>query len=175
MLELGICSLEDGTILYPDPIYCPPRAAVVDGKCAVVSDLCNTWDPTTALCVTCYTGYTNTNGVCSVTPPNSPPICPPRTVKLNGQCKQVSDLCNTWDAVTGACVTCYGGYKISSGTCVVDNGWTAPPNTSCPFRYVYKNGNCQAVSDLCNTWDQVSALCLTCYGGYRLVDGKCIV
>ena len=28
----------------------------------------------------------------------------------SGLCKQVSDLCKTWDETTGDCLTCYLGY-----------------------------------------------------------------
>ncbi len=84
----------------------------------------------------------------------------------------MSDLCNTWDATTGDCLTCYGGYKISNGGCVIDNGGAGE---TCPYRSVKINGQCKAVSDLCSTWDETTADCTSCYGGYKLNNGYCIV
>jgi hypothetical protein len=45
--------------------------------------------------------------------------CYHRQVPKNGQCVNVSDTCQTWDNITGACTSCYGGYTIENGGCVV--------------------------------------------------------
>lgn len=46
-------------------------------------------------------------------------VCAFRTVKdYNGRCKKVSDQCREWDN-TGCCTSCYGGYKLSGGDCVI--------------------------------------------------------
>ena len=45
--------------------------------------------------------------------------CNQRAYFKNGVCVQVSDLCNSYDKVTGACTSCYKGYRLASdSTCV---------------------------------------------------------
>jgi hypothetical protein len=45
----------------------------------------------------------------------------------------------------------------------------------CSFRcYMGKNGRCQPVSDFCQTWDDCTGLCNSCYPGYPAsVNGIC--
>lgn len=94
---------------------CWDRYVLKEGQCVAVSDQCKTWDNVSGDCLTCYGGYKVENGACVVggeeTVINSGE-CPFRTVKIEGECKAVSDLCSTWDQATGKCVTCYGGYKL---------------------------------------------------------------
>lgn len=53
----------------------------------------------------------------------------------------------------------------SDGTCCLE----------CSFRcYMDKYGKCHPVSDFCNTWDNCTGKCLTCYDGYGdPVNGVC--
>jgi hypothetical protein len=32
-------------------------------------------------------------------------------------CTKVSDYCKTWDNTSGKCLSCYGGFSLSSGIC----------------------------------------------------------
>jgi len=46
-------------------ISCSFRSVLKDGTCIAVSSVCNTWDPVTAACTSCYGGWYLKNGVCS--------------------------------------------------------------------------------------------------------------
>lgn len=107
---------------------------------------------------------------------------------LNSQkvCVAVSDQCNTFDPSSGNCLTCYGGYILSNGSCVITTTPNTDPNcaqrdannvcTSCYYRYYLNEQNiCVAVSDQCNTFDSTSGKCLSCFGGYTLTKGSCVV
>lgn len=93
------------------------------------------------------------NGYCTV--------CKPRFYNQNGVCCEVSNQCNTYDSYTGACLSCYQGYILSGGSCVLggNNGGNngqlpvgcAQVNsygqcTVCSNRYYLSNGVCRAVS-----------------------------
>lgn len=45
--------------------------------------------------------------------------------------------------------------------------------TQCIFRTVNIRGKCKAVSDFCQTWDERTGLCTSCYQGYKNCDGVC--
>lgn len=38
-----------------------------------------------------------------------------------------------------------------------------------------QNGLCQQISPLCQTSNNNNGECLTCYGGYDLINGQCIL
>ena len=38
----------------------------------------------------------------------------------NKVCRQVNDLCRTWDEENGDCLSCYGGYVLDAGRCLID-------------------------------------------------------
>jgi hypothetical protein len=46
----------------------------------------------------------------------------------------------------------------------------------CSYRYYFgADGYCAEVNPQCQTWDSVSGLCTSCYGGYTLVGGNCVL
>lgn len=47
--------------------------------------------------------------------------------------------------------------------------------TKCATRWYLKDGVCTAVSDQCNTWNEVSGECTSCFEGWALNAGKCEV
>lgn len=52
----------------------------------------------------------------------------------------------------------------SQGTC-----------TGCSTRYYMDSTNiCQPVNTNCNTYDQISGDCLSCYPGWGLIEGTCL-
>lgn len=81
------------------------------------------------------------------------------------------------------CKTCDAGYSLDNdGTCVEGSDplcvTTAQDGTCavCSYRSVRGClGRCIAVDGQCNTWDNTTALCTSCYGGYKLVCGKCVI
>ena len=169
--------------------------------CTPVSDLCRTWT-STGNCETCYPGYVVAEGQCISDPnifrPAQDDLCATwkdRTCikcadrayfDANGVCRGVSTQCATWDLFDGLCLTCYHGYDLIKGQCVVspiaqptDLGckiwdWNKQVCLECSARWTFNSkGVCVPVSDNCNQWD-ASGACTACYKGYELVKGQCV-
>lgn len=109
--------------------------------------------------------------------------CSQRAIEVNGVCTEVNPLCNAFDA-QGNCVTCFSGYLVENGLCVL-----APlvvnahlPNlclrfennacTLCAKRAYLKDFACVEVNPLCHTFDN-EGRCESCYIGYILQNGQC--
>lgn len=137
------------------------------------------------------------NGLCAQ--------CAFRFFNANGYCQPVSNLCATWDSMSGACTSCIAGYTVAGSTCVQGgynpNPYPPPPDYTnqapippvsnsvsncaqtgptgaciqCSYRFYNSNGYCIAVSDQCNTWDLTTGACTSCYGGYSLTAGACVI
>lgn len=173
------------------------------GVCTEVNPLCKTYNQ--LACLSCYPGYTLSNGQCITqsTQPTDPgcarydwgsKVCLQCSYRFyfNSQniCTKISDLCNTFDSLTGACLSCYQGYALNGTICAVsqnnDNNQQQSPDLNCQsydaktktclacsYRFVLdKNGKCIKVNDQCQTWDN-SGLCTSCYQGYNLSSGVC--
>jgi hypothetical protein len=186
-------------------LTCAPRAYFNSfGICTAVSDQCQTWDPIDGSCLTCYGGYENKNGDCVKSAVQQPSDlgcslwntqsniclkCSERFFFDGKKCSPVSDQCRTWNAA-GACTGCYDGYDLLiNGVCQLSKSNDAAPSDlgcatwdwkkqqclKCSSNWVFNNlGVCVPVSDQCNTYD-LSGLCVSCYKGYNLVAGKCIL
>lgn len=174
------------------------------GVCIPVSGQCRTYDNATGNCLTCYRGYDLENGSCNFSPSNTAPVSDPGcslwngTVCLscsknwvfnsNGICVTVHDTCRTFDA-SGVCTGCYLGYSVVNGSCTVsviglvpDAGckiWDFTTNScnTCSAWFFYNTTSklCLPVSNLCHTFDPSNGWCLTCYNGYTLNSGVCII
>ena len=179
-------------------LQCSDNWVMSNGKCVPVSDKCKTFD-TNGHCVSCYAGYNNVNGRCELAPIEK--VTDEGCAKWNwnekvclqcsnnwvfnqqGKCVPVSDQCRTFDP-SGNCVTCYAGYNNVNGRCELapiekpsDLGcatwnWKDKICLQCSDNWVMSNGKCVPVSDKCKTFD-LSGHCVSCYKGYRLVNGKC--
>ena len=81
-------------------------------------------------------------------------------------------------------MTCYNGYAVELGKCVVDVNQFKPAVNSlcaqwkdrvclkCAERAYFNDRSvCKEVSNNCATWDMLDGKCLTCYFGYDIVDG----
>lgn len=70
-------------------------------------------------------------------------------------CDKVKDYkeanCNVYDHKTGICIKCSFRY------------WMRP------------NATCVKVSDQCKTWSETNGECLSCYGGYSVYKGDCVI
>jgi hypothetical protein len=170
-----------------------------NGLCVPVSDLCREHD-TAGLCTACFKGYEVKDGACvlSLSTPVSDVGCKIWDwdnnkclscstnwfVSANGQCATVSDLCKSFDASTGQCLSCYEGYDLESGACVFSPSNTASPAdagcktwakgvcTACSSNWAFNTNNvCTPVSDLCKTSEGLA--CTSCFNGYILEDGTC--
>ena len=174
-----------------------------NGQCSAVSDFCATWDKASGDCLSCYSGYDLSNGTCCVSLAHNDATDPGCAswdwnnnvclkcsnnwvFNANKVCIQVSSQCNTFDS-TGACVSCYVGYNLANGACVLapvqqvsDVGcaswnWNKQICLQCSNNWVFNaNKICVPVSDQCNTFDSTGA-CLSCYTGYSLSNGKCVL
>jgi hypothetical protein len=130
-----------------------------------VSDVgCATWNWNNQICQQCSSNWVFNN---------------------NGVCVPVSDQCNTYNKA-GACVTCYKGYNLNNGVCVLapvqqvtDVGcanwdWNNQVCLSCSARYIFNSNHiCIPVSDNCNSWGS-SGACTSCYSGFVLNGGVCL-
>ena len=185
-LKDGACVIEGGNGGEQPTGECNFREVLIDGNCVAVSDQCNTWSDTTAECTSCYPGWTLRDGACVIEGGNGgeQPTgeCGFRQVLVDGNCVDVSDQCNTWSDTTAECTSCYPGWTLRDGACVVEggNGGEEPTNGNgnngeCDFRQVLIDGECVTVSDQCNTWSDTTAECTSCYPGWTLRDGACVV
>lgn len=170
-----------------------------NGQCIVVDANCK--DAVGTVCNSCYNGYTLQNNTCvkSIDQPSANSLC----AKWNGSictqcstgtylnaagiCAVVNPLCNTFDLTSGNCLSCYQGYSLSSGTCVVSNA-TSPSDpfcqkfltpdvcSQCSDRYyIGAAGVCIEVNPYCHEYDQTTGDCLTCFPGFALNQGNCSV
>ena len=183
-------------------LSCSKNWVLISNKCIPVSDQCLTWDQNSGDCLTCYTGYNLSSGKCLIqdltliNPPDKG--CSDYSLKgqfclkcsirwyLNsdGVCTPVNDLCKTND-VNGRCLTCYDGYLLNDGTCVLSDvvkpsdlgcgkwDWNNQVCISCSNGFTFNaNKVCVPVSDQCKSYD-VNGSCTACFKGYDLANGVC--
>lgn len=84
---------------------------------------------------------------------------------------------------TGLCTSCYTGYSLIAGNCIVAAVVNIPycsnvvgnQCTSCINGFFVENGACSLVNILCGTYDANSGNCLSCIRGYVFQSGICIL
>lgn len=100
-----------------------------------------------------------------------------------GVCTLISVFCNQYNSVTGACLSCYSGFKISGSQCIQDNSttdqncasWNGSICLQCAFGSYFDSSHvCQIVDPLCATFNNTNGFCLSCYSSYVLGNGKCL-
>ena len=162
--------------------------------CTPVNPLCNAYNMSSGICITCVTGYVFLSDSClslASLNPNcltfSGLMCqkcsPGYYLGFFSACTQVSNTCATYYMSNGSCITCIAGYSISNGSCL---SWlTLNPecasfdkgiclNCSLGY-YLGTNSFCSAVSPFCNTtYDMATGNCLSCIYGYVLIQVSCI-
>ena len=105
-----------------------------NGVCCEVDRHCEIFNRDVGVCEQCYNGYhLDANGTCKAHAPTDPAragcaewvnnVCQACSAKhffdSNGICQAVSPQCREWNT-DGTCTSCYFGYKIDNGACVVD-------------------------------------------------------
>jgi hypothetical protein len=102
-----------------------------------------------------------------------------------GLCTLVNPNCYTYDNFTGSCTSCYSGYIVSNGDCILNaagdqNCQSFSPNQQCIqcFQGYYldsASGICSKMSPLCNQSNPITGTCLSCFSGYTLntITGNC--
>lgn len=167
------------------------------GICTQVNSNCRSND-NLGNCLSCYVGYTLANGNCTISEQWSDSHCArfennacvacANDSFLNAQtgyCQQISPLCRSSDRNTGACLSCYNGYDLSNGLCVLGRdtiytdslcrAWSNGQCRECSTRAYSINGVCTQVDPLCQTFNPTNGFCLSCFRGYNLVDNKCVL
>lgn len=124
-------------------ISCANRYYLTSSGCKMVDQYCQNWN-TNGLCTQCQNGYGVVNGACfpvvfsnpanfiaTVNSPTTPsvspttstaqtsPQCYTRQVLINNSCVDVSPYCSTWNTSDAKCTSCYTGYRLSTGSCIL--------------------------------------------------------
>jgi len=174
--------------------------------CVLITDQCKSYDDVWGNCTSCFKGYDLVNGNCEVSASNTAKpsdlgcaswdwdnqiclTCSKNWVfNANKTCVPVSDQCKTISTNSGLCISCFKGYDLIQGNCVLSVSKNAKPSDSgcaswdwdnqvclqCSKNWVFSsNGACVPVSDQCNTFD-ASGSCTSCFKGYDLVNGNCV-
>ena len=129
---------------------------------------CSNWDWANQICISCSPFW---------------------VFNANGVCVPVDTLCKTYDNATGLCLSCWKGYNLNAdtGACdrapnqaVTDKGcsewnWDAQTCLRCGPYWWNNNGACQAVSPFCKTYDSNNGQCQSCFTGYNLSNGECVL
>lgn len=93
---------------------------------------------------------------------------------INGVCRAVSDQCKTWSQTTALCLSCYGGYTLQNGACVIGGGTTEEPSGNpCSSNQIEINDICVNVNDLLNILHYLTGTCASCLPGHTLRNGRC--
>ncbi len=163
------------------------------GKCGAVNPLCKDYNPQNGACTNCYPGY-GISGVTCVQGLAQDTNCKRVEgsackecvngfyVAPDGKCKQVSPLCKSFDKSNGNCLTCYNGYEVVNGACVIAK--SQDPNCKkadgnfcqqCYQGYIPINGKCMVQNPLCRTIDMSNGGCMTCWQGYALAESNCVL
>ena len=176
------------------------RHFIKAGRCSPVNPLCKGYDSLSGNCTTCYPGYSVSNGLCVVSAdedkfPNCKSVenetckeCYNRYYLSETGCKEVNPLCKGYDLNTGACTSCYPGYKISGSQCVLPDPEEIDGNCKefsisnpevcvlCYQGYSVINGKCTIRDDLCAEYSQADSRCTACYSGYTLnQNNRCVI
>lgn len=165
--------------------------------CQSLNPLCKTSNLTDGTCLSCFPGYSLNAGMCAVSfqDPNCQKwdsaksactLCSTKFfIDTFGKCRQISPLCKTFDPIVGICLSCYPGYVLANGLCMVggaansDVGCQVFNNSVC--QQCYKgfyldfSGKCRQSNPLCKTTDPANGNCLSCYQGYVVAQGNCTV
>ena len=174
------------------------------GKCVAVSDQCAA-HAVNGDCTTCYKGYDLVKGACVFSASNNAHpsdlgcgtwdwanqvclACSNHWFKsTSGQCIPVADQCRE-NAANGDCTTCYQGYDLKNGQCLLSAFNNAKPSDSgcgtwdwfnqiclaCSKDWVKNiDGKCVPVSDQCAS-HAANGDCTSCFKGYDLTSGKCV-
>jgi hypothetical protein len=97
----------------------------------------------------------------------------------NGICVLVNPQCQNYDNYTGACTSCYQGYIVSNGNCIIgqigdancQNYNSITQTCSQCYNGYYINqttGICTKMNTLCNQSNAYTGACINCFPGYAL-------
>lgn len=165
-------------------------------KCVALSPLCQTSNLANGQCTSCYPGYTLTAGNCGVSfkdpncqQYNAAGVCNKCSTRyfydqLKNKCMPVSILCQDYNIVSGVCTSCFPGYKLSNGDCALTTASNSDVNckttnsngcAECYSGYYAKVGKCEKLNILCQTSNNQTGACTSCYQGYALSNRDCVL
>lgn len=162
--------------------------------CQPVNPNCNTYNTTNGACLSCYPGFGLIEDTClpglvsSSFDPNCNTFKGDSCIKCslkyylnsNGKCKAVDPSCKTFDNTNGNCLSCFAGFEVSNGSCLVSKikatisncnqvDLTTGKCAKCSFGYYFdQQGNCNQADPNCKTFDAIQLQCTACYSGYSL-------
>jgi hypothetical protein len=97
-------------------------------------------------------------------------------------------LCKSTNNVTGACLSCYQGYSLVNGNCVISVAASSNNTdlycikvegstcTQCANGYFLNVSKiCQQVNPLCKNFDSTTGYCTACYTGYSVQGTTCAI
>jgi hypothetical protein len=178
---------------------CAQTAYFQNGVCVQANVLCMTFNTINGYCLSCYNGYSLSSGncyrssnnnsqpsdlLCAIWNGNVCQQCAKTAYFYNGVCTQSNPLCKTFNTNNGWCLSCYSGYNLQNGQCIIATNaptdllcaqWNNGICTQCATTAYFRNGVCTQSNPQCRTFDQSNGLCLSCYNGYILSSGNCNV
>jgi hypothetical protein len=200
----GVVVLNRGCKSYNEKqqcVECSTRYYLdVGGICQPVNSNCNAYDPATGACRSCYDGWGLIENTClpGVVTQSFDPNCNTFRdnvcikcskgffLSLEGKCTQVSPSCATYNENNGQCTSCFSGYEVSGGKCVVSTTTSGDPNCKtfdgkgvcleCAKGARFnQQGVCVVLNPDCLTYNQSTGACTACYSGYDLNGfGGCV-
>ena len=163
-----------------------------EGRCQVVSASCKTFDFSQLVCTECYEGFDLNNGTCIQGEPGEATCaewlngvcaqCVPRAYfDFDLNCVMVSDLCDGFNDFTGECTSCFSGFTLSNGQCVVSAQAASCVETDandvcvkCSQGSYLQDGQCIPIDTFCKDFNLTTLVCDECYQGYSLgAAGAC--
>ena len=147
--------------------------------CQPVNPNCNTYNDKTGGCLSCYPGFGLIEDTClpgivtNAFDPNCNSFKGNDCIKCskgyflnsNAKCQAVNPACKTYDINNGACTSCFSGYEVALGGCVISTVQSSIPNCNqidsgsgkcvkCSFGYYFDvNGNCLQADPNCKTFN----------------------
>jgi hypothetical protein len=165
-----------------------------DFICQPVNPNCKTYNSSNGACLSCYPGFGIVEDTClpgAVTPSYDPncntfngSVCAKCSkgffLGSAGKCTAVSPSCNSYDSTNGDCTSCFAGYAVEKGKCVLSVADPTVANCNqldplsgaclkCSKGYYFDfNGNCVQENPTCKHFDSFLKKCTECYPGYAL-------
>lgn len=177
-------------------LTCANRYVLLANVCTPVNPLCNNYNPQTAACIDCVSGFglSSITGNCEPTQPTPPncqkadPVgncitCLPRFYfNTTKACLPASPLCAKFESMGGKCLGCMPNYALlADASCVQANLTSgcksADPSglcIACVVQYVLINGGSCLLRDTnCVSYDEWGN-CSKCVNMYYVAQGKCL-
>jgi len=158
---------------------------VFNFSCQAVPQQCLTFNPNNGNCLSCAQGFnlfsiwclgrfTQPDPKCLIHDINNYcSTCQPQYYQSQGRCVPANAQCRTFNIVGGDCTSCYSGYIVFNGDCVLlskQPGCLQYDFQSncirCAPRYFLQALICVPVNPFCNNFHPLNGSCIDCVTGY---------